>query len=160
MTHSNYNRRFRNQKLQTARTPARKLVTFESGGEFYAIAIERVQRVLKDFSAHGGLSTGQSLVRYQDEVIVLVDFSKVLINWTTLEACQYLIVCRITASDKLGIPIPEMPKILEVTEAQISEIPQLYGRGNLPKAVEKLICTADGLEFFYLNLDLLANLNA
>ncbi|MCU0545774.1 MAG: chemotaxis protein CheW [Oscillatoriaceae cyanobacterium Prado104] len=155
MTHVNYNnRRFRNKKQGTARTPARKLVAFELGNARYAVAIERVQRVVKDFNPYGFLEGGQSLVRHQDELIALINLSKIFPSTRTIADCNYLIVCTLNKSDRLGIPIPDMPKILEISEENFEEIPELYRQNQLPAAVEKIVRSPDGSEVFYLNLDL------
>lgn len=63
MTHANYNRRFRNQKQTNARSPARKLVSFDLGSVYYAVPIERVQRVVKDFNPYGFLVQFRSVIR-------------------------------------------------------------------------------------------------
>jgi chemotaxis signal transduction protein len=154
MTHTNYNRRFRNKKQGTARTPARKLVAFELGSVRYAVSIERVQRVVKDFNPYGFLEGGESLVRHQGELIALINLSKIFPNSRSIADCNYLIVCTLNKSDRLGIPIPDMPKILEVLEENFEDIPQLYRQDKLPAAVEKLVRSPDGSEVFYLNLDL------
>ncbi|MBE9124150.1 chemotaxis protein CheW [Tychonema sp. LEGE 07199] len=154
MTHANYNRRFRSQKQGAVRTPPRKLVSFELGNVNYAVPIEKVQRVVKDFNPYGFLDSGQSLVRHQEELITLINLSKIFPSSRTLADFKYLIVCSLNKSDRLGIPIPDMPKILEVTEESFCEIPELYRQQQLPPVIEKLIRAPDGSEVFYLNLDL------
>jgi len=155
MTHSNYNRRFRNQKQGNARKPSRKLVCFELAKVQYAIPIEKVQCVLKEFTSYGSLTTGQSLVRYHDELITLIDLSQLLLNNQISEENNYLIVCTLTQTEHLGIPISKMPKIIEFTEDSFGKIPELYRNGKLPQVVEKVILTTDGKEIFYLNLALI-----
>ncbi|MEG3978637.1 chemotaxis protein CheW [Microcoleus sp. herbarium8] len=154
MTHANYNRRFRSQKQGAVRTPPRKLLSFELGNVNYAVPIEKVQRVVKDFNPYGFLDSGQSLVRHQEELITLINLSKIFPSSRTLADFNYLIVCSLNKSDRLGIPIPDMPKILEVTEESFCEIPELYRQQQLPPVIEKLIRAPDGSEVFYLNLDL------
>ncbi|MEG5000993.1 chemotaxis protein CheW [Microcoleus sp. B4-D4] len=153
MTHANYNRRFRSQKQGAVRTPPRKLLSFELGNVNYAVPIEKVQRVVKDFNPYGFLDSGQSLVRHQEELITLINLSKIFPSSRTLTDFNYLIVCSLNKSDRLGIPIPDMPKILEVTEESFCEIPELYRQQQLPPVIEKLIRAPDGSEVFYLNLD-------
>ncbi|WP_373533973.1 chemotaxis protein CheW [Microcoleus sp.] len=153
MTHANYNRRFRSQKQGAVRTPPRKLLSFELGNVNYAVPIEKVQRVVKDFNPYGFLDSGQSLVRHQEELITLINLSKIFPSSRTLTDFNYLIVCSLNKSDRLGIPIPDMPKILEVTEESFCEIPELYRQQQLHPVIEKLIRAPDGSEVFYLNLD-------
>lgn len=151
MTHANYNRRFQSKKQALSRKPAKKLVSFQLGNLYYAIAIERVLRVLKGFTAYASLSNGQSLVRYADEIVTLIDLFQVFFDRPQSEDCHYLVVCLLTSREQLGIPIPEMPSILEAFEEDFREIPQVYRQGKLHRAIEKLIYTRDGLEVFYLN---------
>ncbi|MEG4318121.1 MULTISPECIES: chemotaxis protein CheW [unclassified Microcoleus] len=154
MTHTNYNRRFRSKKQGAARTPPRKLVSFELGSVNYAVPIEKVQRVVKDFNPYGFLDSGQSLVRHQEELITLINLSKFFPSSRSIADCNYLIVCTLNKSDRLGIAIPDMPKILEIAEESFCEIPELYRQQQLPPLIEKLIRAPDGSEVFYLNLDL------
>ena len=158
MTHANYNRRFRSKKQGTLRTPPRKLVSFELGNIYYAVPIERVQRVVKDFHAYGFLNNGQSLVRHQEELITLINFSKIFPSSRSIADCKYLIICSLNKSDRLGIPIPNMPKILEISEERFCEIPQLYRQQELPPVIEKLIRAPDGSEVFYINFDLFSEM--
>jgi chemotaxis signal transduction protein len=158
MTHANYNRRFRSKKQGTVRTPPRKLVSFELGNVYYAVPIERVQRVVKDFNPYGFLDSGQSLVRHQEELITLINLSKIFPSSRSISDCNYLIVCSLNKSDRLGIPIPDMPKILEISEESFCEIPELYRKQQLPPVIEKLIRAPDGYEVFYLNLDLFSEM--
>jgi len=154
MTHANYNRRFRSNKQGAFRTPPRKLLSFELGNVNYAVPIEKVQRVVKDFNPYGFLDSGQSLVRHQEELITLINLSRIFPSSRSLADFNYLIVCSLNKSDRLGIPIPDMPKILEVPEESFCEIPELYRQQQLPPVIEKLIRAPDGSEVFYLNLDL------
>jgi Chemotaxis signal transduction protein len=158
MTHANYNRRFRSKKQGTVRTPARKLVSFELGNIYYAVPIERVQRIVKDFNPYGFLDSGNSLVRYQEELITLIDLSKIFPSSRSIAEYNYLIICTFNQSDRLGIPVPDMPKILEIPEENFCEIPEFYRQNQLPDAVEKLIRSPDGSEVFYLNLDLFSSM--
>ncbi|MGL5065633.1 MAG: chemotaxis protein CheW, partial [Microcoleus sp.] len=93
MSHTNYNRRFRNKKQSNVRKPARKLVAFEMGSVRYAVAIERVQRVVKDFEPYGFLEGGESLVRHQGELIALINLSNIFPSTRSIADCNYLIVC-------------------------------------------------------------------
>ena len=154
MTQANYNRRFRSKKPGSVRTPPQKLVSFELGNVYYAVPIEKVQRVVKDFNPYGFLDSGQSLVRHQEELITLINLSKIFPSSRSIADCNYLIVCSFNQSDRLGIPIPDMPKILEISEESFCEIPELYRQQQLPLVIEKLIRAPDGSEVFYLNLDL------
>jgi len=158
MTHANYNRRFRSKKQGTVRTPARKLVSFELGNIYYAVPIERVQRIVKDFNPYAFLDSGQSLVRHQEELITLINLSKIFPSSRSIADSNYLIVCSLNKSDRLGIPVPDMPKILEISEENFCEIPEFYRQNQLPDAVEKLIRSPDGSEVFYLNLDLFSSM--
>jgi len=158
MTHANYNRRFRSKKQGSVRTPPRKLVSFELGNVNYAVPIEKVQRVVKDFNPYGFLDSGQSLVRHQEELITLINLSKIFPTSRCIADYNYLIVCNLNKSDRLGIPVPDLPKILEISAEQFCEIPELYRQDQLPTAVEKIIRAPDGSEVFYLNLDLFSSM--
>ena len=158
MNSPKYSRRFRTKHQSLTRTPTEKLVVFQVGNEHFAIPIERVQRVLKEFTPHGTLGSGRSLVRHQNETITLIDVSALFLAGSASSDSNYLIVCALNRGERFGIPIAEMPAILDVPLDQLSEIPELYRQGKLAPAVEKLIHSADGKAIFYLNLDKLVNL--
>ncbi|MCT7987476.1 chemotaxis protein CheW [Laspinema olomoucense] len=160
---SKYSRRFHNKKAAIQRTPMRKLVIFEVAGETYAIAIERVQRVLTEFTTQGTLEDGRSLIKLDADLIILLDLSRLFFTPNpSQEQHSYLIVCTLTNGDRIGIPLQDLPAILDVPEDQFAEIPASYrqgreGKNAAPAAVEKIITTDAGTVAFYLNLDKLLN---
>lgn len=155
MNSPKYSRRFRTKHEDRVRVEVQKLITFQLGSEHYAIPIERVQRVLKEFTAHGTLQTGCRLVRDHNETITIIDLSTLFISSHDERERHYLIVCTLHNGERLGIPIPEMPAIMEVPKDQFSEIPELYRQGKLPVPIQNLINTPEGKVLFYINLDLL-----
>ena len=158
MTHANYNRRFRSQKQGTVRITPKKFVSFELGNVYYAVPIERVERIVKDFNSYGILPNGNSLVRHQEELITLINLSKIFPSDGCRLDSNYLIVCTLNKNERLGLPIPDMPKILEICEESFCEIPELYRKQQLPAVIEKLIRAPDGSEVFYLNVDLFSEM--
>ncbi len=158
------NRRFRQQRPSLTRIVKRKLVTFQLGQEKYAIAIERVQRVLHEFTPQGVLTSGQSLMAEGGQPITIVDLatffvsSEELRDWAKPSAKSdrhYLMICTLANREIFGIPVPEIPKVVEVLETEFSEVPALYRQGNYPAAIEKIICLPENQVIFYLNIDLL-----
>ncbi|MEP6518660.1 chemotaxis protein CheW [Microcoleus vaginatus] len=158
MTHANYNRRFRSKKQATVRIAPHKFVSFELGNIYYAVPIERVERIVKNFKTYGILPNGNSLLRHQEELITIINLSKIFPSSPSIAECKYLIICTLNKSDRLGIPLPDMPKILEITEESFCEIPELYRQQQLPPVIEKLIRAPDGSEVFYLNFDLFSEM--
>ena len=151
MTHANYNRRFRSKKHGYVRLSSKKMVSFELGNVYYAVPIERVERIVKNFNAYGLLPNGNSLLRHQEELITIINLSTIFPSSPSIGECKYLIICTLNKSDRLGIPLPDMPKILEITEESFCEIPELYRQQQLPPVIERLIRAPDGSEVFYLN---------
>lgn len=153
------NRRFRNQKTERKRTPTRKLVGFEVNREIYAIPIERVQRVLNQFTPQGVLESGRSLVKFDDEVITLLDLARLFVPSVSEKTDgEYLIVCLLSNGDRLGIPIPNLPTVMDIPEDKFESVPASYREGTqssiqAPEALEKLIYTESGAIAFYLNVD-------
>jgi len=149
------NRRFRQQRPSLTRILKRKLVTFQLGQEKYAIAIERVQRVLHEFTPHGVLASGQSLIAEGGQTITIVDLATFFVSSEELHNRHYLMICTLANREIFGIPVPEIPKVVEVLETELSEVPALYRQGNYPAAIEKIICLPENQIVFYLNIDLL-----
>ncbi len=157
MNSPKYGRRFRTKYQENTRTPTQKLLMFDLGNERYGLPIEQVQRVLKQFTPQGILESGRSLLREQNETITIVDVSLLFVTSRDDRQRDYLIVCSASQGQKLGIPIPDMPKILDVPLDNFTDIPAIYRQGQLSPGVEKLIHLADQSLIFYLNLDLLVN---
>jgi chemotaxis signal transduction protein len=147
------NRRFRQQRPSLTRILKRKLVTFQLGQEKYAIAIERVQRVLHEFTPQGVLNSGQSLIAEGGQTITIVDLAAFFVSSEELRARHYLMICTLASREIFGIPVPEIPKVVEVLETEFSEVPALYRQGNYPAAIEKIICLPENQIVFYLNID-------
>lgn len=146
-------RRFRTQRNFNTRVPVCKLVCFQLGKERYAIAIDRVHRVLNEFTIHGVLESDRSLAKYNNEVITIIDPSQLFLSSRDDRERQYLIVCSLKEGEAFGIPVPEIPSVLEVPEDKFTEVPELYQDGGLSAAVEKIIQASDGKIWFYLNLE-------
>lgn len=161
MLTSQYSHRFRSQHYQKQRTPTEKLVCFEIGGEWYGIAIGKVLRVIKDFVPHGCLQGQRSLVESNGELIPTLDPTILFNTLPDPRSPEYLIICTFSDphhSDRLGIPIPQMPTILEVSPAQFEAVPSLYRQGLTggelaPAALEKIVRPPDGKIIFYLNIE-------
>ncbi len=146
------NRRFYNQRQNYTRTQMRKLIFFQLSGEQYAIAIAQVQYILKEFTPHATLKNGHSLVQNRG-AITLIDLSAIFLNSAESHDYHYLIVSLLKNGERLGIPIVEMPKIIEVPADKFIDLPQLYRGNELPLAIEKLINLAEDKTGFYLNLE-------
>ena len=157
-----YNR-FSSQKQQRRRTPTRKLITFQLGGDKYAIPIEKVLRVLDKFTPRAALKSGRSLVKEQEQIITLLDPSILILSSQETGDRSYLIVCTLKqkteeeAVEYIGIPISEVPKVLEVAEDKFGEVPESYREGNLSPAVEQIINVSEDEVVFYLNLEGIGN---
>ncbi len=137
-----------------------------------AVPIDRVVRVLKEFTPQGMLEGGRSLLRIHSETIAIVDLSMLFFSSPEPRDREYLIICTIAGGDslrdssasRLGIPTAEMPSILEVPLDQFNDIPELYRQGFsgtaralANAALEKIIHAADGKIVFYLNLEQLVS---
>ena len=164
--------RFNSRKNKVKQTPTRKLITFQLGSEKYAIPIEKVLRILDKFTPRAALKSGKSLLKEQEQIITLLDPSILLLSSQEPIARSYLIVCTLkspnlsskarddeeknkpeNAVEYIGIPIPEVPKVLEIAEDKFGEVPEFYRQGNLSDAVEKIINLSEDEIVFYLNLE-------
>ncbi len=147
-----YSRRFRTKHEELPRIITEKFLVFNVGNERYAIPLLRVLRVVKEFIPQGVLVSGRSLLKEQNETIVIFDMASLFSSACPLSDCHFLIVCCLNDGGKLGFPIPDMPAILEVAHNQFSEVPELYRQGELSPAVERLIHVSESV-IFYLNID-------
>jgi chemotaxis signal transduction protein len=153
MNTSYYNRRFQKKNQELNRVKTQKFIVFSLGQESYAIEIEKVQRILKEFTPQGILESGRQLIRDQNQTITIIDLSTLFVSYIEKQPQNYLIICKLPDSNSIGIPIPEMPTILEISPDQFDQVPELYRQGNLSPAIEKLIHTAEGQVIFYLSLE-------
>jgi len=178
-----YNR-FSSKNQPKKRIPTRKLITFRLGEDRYAIPIEKVLRVLDKFIPRAALKSGRSLVKEQEQIITLLDPSILLLTSVARPGKDsdsdvalaerqeqetsdrsYLIVCTLKQKTEeetveyIGIPIPEVPKVLEVAEDKFGEVPESYREGNLSPAVEQIINVSEDEVVFYLNLERFLTIN-
>ena len=151
------NRRFRTKRNFTTRIPVQKLVCFQLGNECYAISIERVHRVIDKFKPQGILESDRSLLEYDNEIITLIAPSQLFVSSRDESNRNFLIVCTLKEGVRFGIPVPELPTVLDVAEDKFGAIPELYQQGDLPAAIEKVIHAANGKIIFYLNLEKMGN---
>nr|WP_290222313.1 chemotaxis protein CheW [Trichocoleus desertorum] len=151
MSPAPYSRRFQKQ----TRTPSatEKLIAFQLGGEQYAIPVDRVHSVINHFTAHASLETGQSIVIHNQEMITLVDVATLFPGNLAIAHPQFLVVCLLDNSQLLGIPVSEMPTILEADLSKLETLPPVYCQGDLSPAIEKLVPVADSRIVFYVNVD-------
>ncbi len=147
------NNRFPSKRQNYTRIPTKKLVYFELGKEKYAVAIEQVNYVVHEFTFHGVMENGISIVQERDRTIPIIDLSVIFLSSKEVRQSQYLIVCKLDSGNILGIPLPDMPAILEVPTDKFTDIPELYRQNNLHPAVEKIIQVMDKVPIFYINLE-------
>lgn len=145
-----YTRRFRSKKQLTERIPTRKLVCFAWGGERFALAIAQVQHILNEFTPHGQLDNGCSLVRHNHDIIPLIDLGQLFPNRLVDEPNNYVIICN-SQHQTIGIPVGHIPAIMDVTDHQFQDVPAVYQRHLNRQVMEHVIQLADGTTLFYLN---------
>lgn len=139
-----------------SRLSMRKLICFQVAADRYALPIEQVQYILGEFTSYGSLHSSRSLVRFNNEDITLIDLSTLFASNADLRDRHYSIVCTLSQGDRLGLPVCELPTVLEVSTDKFSDLPRLYRQG-LPPAVDKLIHISEGVEVFYLSLERLVS---
>ncbi|WP_017306560.1 chemotaxis protein CheW [Spirulina subsalsa] len=151
---TDFKRRFQAKKQQTP-IPTQKVLVFGWGFEQYAIAIEQVLRIVTDFTPHGQLNNGHSLVKYQNDVITLLNLQTLFPQVPPPTATPYLLICqrshRQTTPDYIGIPLTEMPKVLDIPRPQFAPLPPSYDTQQELKAIEQVIYPEQGGIIFYLN---------
>lgn len=147
-----YSRRFRTKHDESPRIPTEKFLVFTLENKRYAIPLLRVLRVVKEFTPQGTLITGRSLAKEQNETIVIFDICSLLSTNVHPSDCHFLIICSVNNSGRVGIPIPDMPAILEISHNQFSEVPELYRQSGLSAAIERLIHVSESV-IFYLDID-------
>lgn len=146
---NSYRRRSRHREAN--RTCYYKLVSFKSDDEQFAIPIEQVQCIIKEFIPQGKLQEGYSLVRHNEDTITLVNLSCIFPNNEPAYHHNYLVVCKLKNGDRIGLPIVDMPIIVEATAEQFEDLPELYRQKFTSKAVVQLINAADGVTLFRLD---------
>lgn len=135
-----------------------KLITFQIGGETYGLPIDRVKQILDEFNPHGDLGKGHGLVRYQNQTLTLLYPAQLFPAGSGPAACQYLMICAIAQGQSVGIPLPQLPRVMEVSENQFQPIPELYRQVGLPAAVTALIQLENDRDLFFLDLEQLVAL--
>ncbi len=145
--------RWRERRRPQMSGSKRKIVVFRLGQERYALPINRVQQILDDYTSYGELEGGQSLLQRQGDTITVVDPSQLFVTSRDSSERTYLIICRLQTGDLVGIPVPQLPKVFDVSEAQMMPLPDQYRRAGLPTVVETLIQLDEQRDVFFLDVD-------
>ncbi|HLP91554.1 MAG TPA: chemotaxis protein CheW [Nostocaceae cyanobacterium] len=146
-------RRFRKKSQIETHIPTHKLICFQLGREQYAISIFQVLYIIKTFTTQGILNSGHSLVSYNDEIITQINISGFFLDGDQEKEYNYLIVCTTKTGERIGIPVANIPTVLEVGEDRFSDLPTTHQQEIGTKGIEKLINTSDQVTLFYLNID-------
>jgi chemotaxis signal transduction protein len=141
------------QRPPTPRLAKRKLISFQLGDELYGLPIDRVKQILDEFDPHGDWGNGHELVRFQNQSLTFLRPDRLFPGATDLTTYSYLMICAIAQGQSIGIPLPQLPKVVEVTEDQFQPLPNLYRQAELPTAVIALIHLEGDREMFFLDPD-------
>jgi chemotaxis signal transduction protein len=143
----------RRQQAATPRIAKHKLISFELGSETYGLPIDRVKQILDEFNPHGDLGNGRGLVRFQNQTLTFLDLKYLFPGDRDSRICNYLMICAIASGKFVGLPLPQLPRVLEVAADRFQPIPDLYRQSGLPSAVTSLIYLEGDRELFYLDLE-------
>lgn len=143
----------RRQHIAKPRLVKHKLICFELGNETYGLPIDRVKQILDEFNPHGDLGNGRGLVRFQTQTLTLFDLKYLFPSNRDTRICNFLMICAIAEGKYVGLPLPQLPRVLEVAEDRFQSVPELYRQSGLPSAVTALIHLESDRELFYLDLE-------
>jgi chemotaxis signal transduction protein len=136
----------------TRHAAKQKLITFQIGSETYGLPIDRIKQILDEFNPHGVLDNGHGLVRYQNQTLTLLYPARLFPTSSSLQSCDYLMIA-IAQGQTVGIPLPQLPRVMEVTELQFQPVPDLYRQVGISPAVKALIQLEQGSSLFVLDLE-------
>lgn len=139
------------RKKQEQTVFKQKLVCFKLGEERYALPIQKVKRIIREFEVDNQSNQEVWLARHEEGVVTILDLSSLSIQRGAIQNANHLVIYLSDNGDFLGIPIMGIPSILEVSEDQFSEIPALYKQRHSAAALQKLIMDAAGGTLFLLN---------
>jgi chemotaxis signal transduction protein len=137
---------------EATRQVRQKLIAFTLGKESYAFPLHHVQRILDEFQAHGDTGKGVSLTRVDGETLTIWDLQCLFTQAVRKLAPKFLMICQAQGDQSIGIPLEQLPSVIEVTQSQMQPLPTLYQSLDLPKAVTGVVCLAQDRELFFLDL--------
>jgi chemotaxis signal transduction protein len=129
-----------------------KLITFQIGSETYGLPIDRIKQIVDEFNPHGVLDNGHGLVRYQNQTLTLLYPARLFPAYSNSQSCDYLMIA-IAQGQMVGIPLPQLPRVMEVTEQQFQPVPDLYRQVGISPAIKALIHLEQGANLFVLDLE-------
>jgi chemotaxis signal transduction protein len=148
--HSTLSRR--SAQAEATRQVRQKLISFTLGKESYAFPIHHVQRILDEFQTHGDTGQGISLTRVDGETLTIWDLQCLFTQVVRESIPKFLMICQAQRDQSIGIPLEQLPSVIEVTQSQIQPLPALYRALDLPEAVTGVVCLAQDRELFFLDL--------
>jgi chemotaxis signal transduction protein len=141
------------QRQSSSRQSAKqKLITFQIGFETYGLPIDRIKQIVDEFNPHGVLDNGHGLVRYQNQTLTLLYPTQLFPASDSSQRYDYLMIA-IAQGQTVGIPLPQLPRVMEVTEQQFRPVPDLYRQVGISPAIKALIHLEQGTNLFVLDLE-------
>lgn len=142
-----FNLKTRQRKLK------QKLVILKFEQDEYGIPINQVIRVLPTAEIHGTFNYGHGLIQHQGKTISVLDLGVLLFNKTPNLEPNYLLICQNQSGEEFAIPTDRLPRVLDVAEEQLADVPTSYRQGPLGLALEKVVNLPEDQVLLYLNLD-------
>ncbi|MFO8041087.1 MAG: chemotaxis protein CheW [Sodalinema sp.] len=146
--------RLRRFNLKTRqRSLKQKLVVLNVEQDEYGIPINQVIRVLPTAEIHGTFNYGHGLIQNQGKTISVLDLGVLLFkNPPNLEP-NYLLICQNQSGEEFAIPTDRLPRVLDVAEEQLADVPASYRQGPFGLALEKVVNLPEDQVLLYLNLE-------
>ncbi|WP_159789312.1 chemotaxis protein CheW [Sodalinema gerasimenkoae] len=138
---------------QHQRIPKEKLVIFKLENDSYGVSITQVVRVLPVSKIYGEFNEGRGLIQYEGQTIPVLHLELLLLHKTPTLTDEYLLICQLNSAETFAIPTPSLPSVLDVPKDNFCDVPEIYRRGPLGIAIEKVVNLPDEQVLLYLNLD-------
>ncbi|EAZ92466.1 chemotaxis protein CheW [Crocosphaera chwakensis] len=145
-----------------------QIITFLLGEEWFALAIDAIQKVLQLGKVYGDPQRkGVSLTHYQGQELLVIDVARRIFGTETLSSHQntdqtrFLLIIHNNNNEIVGLPIDSSPSILRVSESAFIPLPDTYlTQGNIHCISSTIIQVNEQQSFFLLDVNQLMSVNS
>ncbi|MDJ0659288.1 MAG: chemotaxis protein CheW [Crocosphaera sp.] len=144
-----------------AKENTQQLITFLLGEEWFALPINKIQKVVPLGKIYGDpQGKGISLTHYQGQELMVIDVARRIFGIETFSAhpdsdqTRFLLIINHENEQMVGLPIDSPPSIIRVAESAFLPLPAIYlTQGNIHCISSTFIQFNEQNSFFLLDVN-------
>jgi purine-binding chemotaxis protein CheW len=123
----------RDLKTKTTTAPSLKVITFQIGNLNLAIAITAIYKILKQTPIEGSGINSVGVAHLSDRELTVIDLQRQLFQDSAIKnqgQDNHLIVIKTASEDFYGIPVENVPILMDIPLSTLRVLPESYRRAD------------------------------